>query len=242
MPAWSEDFVESYLGGQLPIRQKSEKPTVGFCGYASHTMWPLKSKLKREIRILAGLGANLLKIKKKKRARAIGPAIRSRALYLLSRSPQIKTNFIVRDRFLGGVHLPDGSLDYDLWQKIRLEYVTNMVESDYILCARGGGNFSYRLYETLCCGRIPIFIDTDSVLPYDFILDWKKYCVWVDESEMPFIAEKVTDFHNNISPQDFIRFQHKCRKLWEEWLSPLGFFTNFHKHFQKSKNQALSIN
>jgi len=49
---------------------------------------------------------------------------------------------------------------------------------------------SYRLYEALCCGRIPVFIDTDCVLPYDFMIDWKKYFVWVDQSELPLIAEK----------------------------------------------------
>jgi len=32
-PAWIEDIVESYLDGQLPIRQKCEKPVVGFCGH-----------------------------------------------------------------------------------------------------------------------------------------------------------------------------------------------------------------
>src|SRR5579884_439298 len=34
MPAWSEDFVDAYLGGILPLRSKSEKATIGFCGYA----------------------------------------------------------------------------------------------------------------------------------------------------------------------------------------------------------------
>src|SRR2546425_13198640 len=34
MPAWSEDFVTRYLGGQLPLRSKGERAVVGFCGYA----------------------------------------------------------------------------------------------------------------------------------------------------------------------------------------------------------------
>src|SRR5256884_5977564 len=34
MPAWSEDFVLRYLGGQLPLRSKGERAVVGFCGYA----------------------------------------------------------------------------------------------------------------------------------------------------------------------------------------------------------------
>ena len=30
-----------------------------------------------------------------------------------------------------------------------LEYYNNIRESDYVLCLRGGGNYSRRLYETL---------------------------------------------------------------------------------------------
>src|SRR6185503_2792075 len=30
-PAWIEDFVEKYLGGELVIRQKASIPSVGFC-------------------------------------------------------------------------------------------------------------------------------------------------------------------------------------------------------------------
>jgi len=91
------------------------------------------------------------------------------------------------------------------------------------------------LYETLSFGRIPIFINTDCVLPYDFAIDWKKYCVWVDESELPFIADKVADFHNALAPQEFEDLQYECRRMWEEWLSPEGFFDNFYRHLEMYK-------
>jgi len=32
VPGWSVDFLDRYLGGQLPIRQKPSKPTISFCG------------------------------------------------------------------------------------------------------------------------------------------------------------------------------------------------------------------
>ena len=95
---------------------------------------------------------------------------------------------------------------------------------------RGTGNFSMRFYETLCLGRIPIFVDTDCVLPYDFSLDWKQHCVWIDRSEIPFIAEKVADFHAALSPDDFIDLQRGNRELWEERLSTEGFYSHFYEH------------
>jgi len=226
MPAWSEDFVEKYLGGRLPIRLKRTKPIVGFCGSAP----PLKVLLMWKLKNILRWGANFMGIRKKTTSKS-PPIIRAIALHALSRSPLVEKNFIIRDRFLGGALLPDGRENLTLKQKVRLEYVQNIVRSDYILCARGAGNYSYRLYETLCCGRIPVFIDTDCVLPYDLDIKWKKHCVWIDESELPLVAEKVVEFHKNLSPQDFIDLQYENRKLWENWLSPEGFFANFHRHF-----------
>ena len=233
MPSWSEDTVERYLNGEPQIRPKLAKPVIGFCGYAA----PIHQSIRRRLRNALIKAAN-----------ALGPGgivgdppgstLRAEALRVLSRSPQVETNFTVRDRFQGGALQSDGSVDLSVLQKVRHEFVQNMVESDYILCVRGGGNYSYRLYETLSCGRIPVFIDTDCVLPYDFFLDWKKYCVWVDETELPRIADIVADFHDDLSPQDFVNLQLRCRKLWEKWLSPQGFFANFHRHLPHQRFQG----
>ncbi|MDD5434034.1 MAG: glycosyltransferase, partial [Nitrospira sp.] len=153
--------------------------------------------------------------------------IRSKAVSVMQKSDKLKTNFIIRPQFWGG------ALNRKMEaSRVREEYARNIYEGDYVLCARGAGNFSYRLYETLSMGRIPVFINTDCVLPYDFIIDWKKYCVWVEENEIDSIAEIVSDFHSSISPEKFIELQHECRKLWDDWISPGGFFTNFYRHLE----------
>jgi hypothetical protein len=148
----------------------------------------------------------------------------------------IETNFVIRDSFLGGAWLRDGRTDLLLAQTARMEFLQNMVDSDYVVCARGGGNFSYRLYETLCCGRIPVFIDTDCVLPYDFEIDWKRHCVWVDEKEVDCAGRKVAEFHASLTEKDFLTLQEGCRKLWNDWLSPVGFFRNLHRHFVRMRD------
>jgi hypothetical protein len=229
MPSWSDDFVMKYQGGKLPVREKKRKPVVGFCGYAAPLEPPLSSKLR------AALGAGAALWRKRKRQPRHGAYIRAEALRYLSQSNQVETNFIIRDQFLAGALLAGGRTDSDCFSRAQLEYVHNMIESDYILCARGGGNFSYRLYETLSCGRIPVFVDTDCVLPYDFAVDWNRHCVWVDASELSKISGKVAEFHNSLSPQEFADLQRENRLLWEDWLSPEGFFANLHKHFPSGR-------
>jgi hypothetical protein len=206
-PAWSEDFVRAYLGGRLPFRPKRAKPVVGFCGLAP-----------RRRGVLTRL-----------RAHETHTSIRARALRLLREHSGIETNFVERERFLGGA-LTGGRLDVATMQRARREFVENMIQSDYVLCARGAGNFSYRLYEALSCGRIPVFIDTDVVLPCDFTADWRAHCVWIDESELESIGDRVAAFHEGLGEREFQELQRACRRFWEEYVAPDGFFAHFHEH------------
>lgn len=165
--------------------------------------------------------------------------VRRRAIEILNGCRHLEKHFIVREHFWGSALQSSG------WngrtQQVRQEFIQNLVDSDYALCMRGAGNFSYRLYEALSCGRIPVFIDTDSVLPYDHLLDWKQYCVWVDEKELDRIGEKIADFHASLTPRDFMDRQLACRKLWEDWLSPEGFFRNFHRHFSMEEDNLEPV-
>jgi hypothetical protein len=223
IPAFAEDLVEHYFGNQLPIRPKKAKPTVGFCGFARPMSWKMTLKL--------GIyhGVMLAKQGYLDVSPYKGEVLRSKVLETLTASLLVNTNFIIRN---SSVFLTSKD-DKDEKNRLRYEYVQNLAESDYIICSRGSGNFSFRLYETLSCGRIPVFIDTDCVLPFDFIVDWKKYCVWIDEKELSQIPEKIADFHSNLSPQEFEDLQYECRKFWKDWLSAEGFFANFYRHFDE---------
>lgn len=96
---------------------------------------------------------------------------------------------------------------------------------DYGLCVRGCGNFSSRLYETLSCGRLPVFVDTDCVLPFDDLIDWREHC-WVDIGDVDSLGSIVARFHDGLTDDDFRALQHAARTRWEQWLSPEGVFTN----------------
>jgi hypothetical protein len=230
MNAVYEDLVKCYLDNQLSIRQKKDKPVIGFTGFANKLSWDIYLKeLIYQIAMLPKGGAEYLPYR--------GHHIRTEALNYLSKNQGVETNFIIRDNMV----FFNETIDMERKLQLRIEYVQSMINSDYILCCRGRGNFSFRLFEALCCGRIPIFIDTNCVLPFDFAIDWKKYCVWVDSQELPNIAEKVIDFHHKISSQEFIDLQYECRILWEKMLSHEGFFSNLWQHFQtESKLQILS--
>jgi hypothetical protein len=88
---------------------------------------------------------------------------------------------------------------------------------------RGAGNFSYRFYEVLAAGRIPLLLDTRCVLPFDDEIEWRQHCVWVEEDQHESAGEILKEFHSGVSPDQFRTLQMANRRLWETKLSPLGF-------------------
>jgi hypothetical protein len=214
LPAWEENIIENYFSGDLQVRKKEKKPTLGFTGYA-----PEHSN----IRDVYNWAESFLGFKKPNKGSFSN--VRSEALKVFQKSDLIRNQFILRNVFWGTQE------DASKRKKEKEEFIQNLIASDYILCARGGGNFSYRFYETLSCGRIPLFINTDCVLPYNFEIDYKNYCVWVEENELSQADKILHTFHENISEENFMSLQRSCRSVWQRYLSTEGFFANFYKHF-----------
>lgn len=228
MPALGDDLLGAR--GEVALRSFSESPAVGFCGYVST---PLRRYALNALGLdrLGGLDALGLKDK------SAGLTIRERSLSSLEQAAGLVTRFIRREQFWGGalsrVHLDVGRQDH-----VRSEFTTNVLDTDYGLCVRGKGNFSYRLYEVLSAGRIPIFVNTRCVMPFDDQIDWRRHMVWVEESELDHIGRRVREFHHDLGPEGFQRLQLENRKLWEEWLSPVGFYQ---KIFEELSTRAGTL-
>lgn len=57
------------------------------------------------------------------------------------------------------------------------EYLRRMERSVFSLCPRGYGKTSFRLYEAIHLGSIPIYLSDDHWLPYSDIIDWTDFCI-----------------------------------------------------------------
>jgi hypothetical protein len=158
-----------------------------------------------------------------------GSELRGKVIRLLQKSDDVYTNFIIRQGFWGGKKGPATDK-----LALRREFANNILGSDYALAVRGTGNFSYRLYEVLSCGRIPLFINTDCVLPFEEVIDWKKKFVWIEEADLDQVELRIKAFHDNMDPDEYLARQHEMRSLYEEWLSPTGFFRNIHRYITGS--------
>lgn len=228
-PWFANDPLPIYLDNELTIRQKGAKPVLGFCGRGVVTFSRLVWQLWRNTLRTSKSWLRISPFAPPRIASEV--AFRARILSNIQSSNLVETDFILQERFLAGIS-QDPIARTDLHHPIRLQFINNLLDTDYTLCIRGAGNWSMRFYETLSVGRIPVFVDTDSILPFDFKIDWHDYVIWINEHEIPHIAEKVAHFHASISNDEFIDRQKACRKLWEERLSRDGFFNHFHEHFE----------
>ena len=217
IPTFIDDYLQMYKKGCLQLREKGKSPIVDFCGQQNGTL--LHYTL-RQLYIISKQIKYQLNIAKWEPPNVEPSRFRHKTLLRLQENKSIMTNFILRTKYRAGYR----PRKKDPFHSTRLDFIQNILDSDYTVCMRGGGNFSVRFYETFSLGRIPIFINTDCVLPLDEIIDYKEYMIWVEQEEIPYIAEKVIDFHESLSNNTFKDLQVECRNLWKDFLTKNGFF------------------
>jgi hypothetical protein len=222
-PPFIEDPLPAFAAGQLEPRKKRDRPTIGFCGYAIKNPFRLSYAMLLNIR----LWLRHQFCEGVYEPPRIYPAARFRAKVLgrLASDRRLETRLLLRSSYRAGVRARTRS------HVTVHEFYRNIIETDYTICIRGYGNWSLRLYETLACGRIPVLIDTDCGLPYDFAVDWKRYCVWVPAAEWRSTVDRILEFHAALAPDEFVEKQRECRRFWEERLTFRGFFGHFGEHF-----------
>lgn len=217
VPAFIGDPLKIYYNtSNLFLRAYRQYPTIGFCGQAINS----------KIQYITDIGKAI--IKKgfheigvySKLPQKIQSTTYNRYRYMrrISDCKKLRTNFIFRDKHVGGINKKSGN------PVLIKEFYDNIRDSDYTVCYRGAGNFSIRFFETLAMGRIPIFIDSDCFLPLEDKINWKEHCVWINEKEIDQINNKIIEFHNSLGEEAFKELQFTNRQLWEDKLRFGGFF------------------
>jgi hypothetical protein len=105
--------------------------------------------------------------------------------------------------------------EMDIEKKLEYEkeFYLVMKESFFILCPRGIGPCSYRLFETMQLGRVPVIISDQWVeIPG---IDWDKISIRVSEAmidQLPQILRERKKYA--------VEMGRNARKCWEQFFSP----------------------
>ena len=87
-----------------------------------------------------------------------------------------------------------------------------LTQSIFSLCPRGFGPTSFRLYESLQLGSIPIYVSDEFHLPYRDFINWEKMCLLIDINEIDKIQSKVDyliESNRYIEMQEYGKFCHE---------------------------------
>lgn len=193
-PAWTCDVLRTYGGGRFEPRAKPQRPTVGYCGYVDY-----RNAFERVQRTIRGQLAPWSRLR--------GEAVRA-----LSATQEIDCRFVLRRRFGGNARAAE-----------REEYARNLLACDYALVARGRGNFSFRLYEAMSAGSIPVFLDTDCRLPFDETIPYRELFVWIPAADVHRVADYVMRFHAAHDTESLNAHRLRIRAVYERYLEPLAF-------------------
>jgi hypothetical protein len=224
MPVMFNDpMLRFYKQAKIIERPYNAKPSIGFCGQADHNF--LRSIFDVSRIAFRNLQYRVGYKYEEPQALLATTSLRNKILQVAEKHVGLLTQFIRRKKYRGGAQTDEQM------HKTTMEFYDNMVDSDYIVCVRGGGNFSVRFYETLAMGRIPLYIHTDGVLPFDDVIDWHKHAVWIDIKDLNQLGDKLLAFHKQFTPESFVAMQQANRKIWEEHMTMFGYFKNYFERY-----------
>lgn len=220
MPAYAED-----LQGDMPFvpRPKTPEPVVGFCGWsdyknAKNFFGTMIGNAMVNLRAFFAWDSRI-------RSERKGLTFRRAALRALENQPGIRTNFLIRRSYSG--HANTISLPPE---QARTEYVDNMRTCDLALAVKGDGNYSYRFYEALSLGRILLFIDTETPLPLEGVVDYGSFLLNVDASDTKDLAAVVREWWKGTPPEEIERMQRDARDAFARYLRTDRFFAYAFEH------------
>lgn len=94
----------------------------------------------------------------------------------------------------------------------KARFVEMIRDSAFVLCPRGIGSSSFRLFETMLLGRVPVIISDSWVEPEG--PEWSAFSIRVPESETDSIPALLEDREG-----DAAEMGAAARRAWEEWFA-----------------------
>jgi hypothetical protein len=94
----------------------------------------------------------------------------------------------------------------------RNDYLSVISKSIFVLCPRGYGSSSYRLFEALKMGRIPVIISDAWVPPQG--PDWSRCSIRIAEANVSNIPEILEDFRPRA-----VEMMENVKSTWADWFA-----------------------
>jgi hypothetical protein len=100
--------------------------------------------------------------------------------------------------------------------------------SVFCLCPRGYGLNSFRLYEAMQLGCIPVVVTDKFYLPWADELNWNDFAVLIDESQLP----DTVDILRSYSTDKIESMRQKIKEVYPKYFTLDGMYNNILRRVQ----------
>ncbi|MDD3313839.1 exostosin family protein [Pseudodesulfovibrio sp.] len=110
--------------------------------------------------------------------------------------------------------------DRDRKRRLEEMYVKSLKESWIVLCPRGMGSSSIRLYETLCMGRIPVHVSDEYTYPFADEIDYSRFCITLPQGAADVAGDVLARWLRGKTEDDLAAICREARSVWEKHFRP----------------------
>lgn len=97
--------------------------------------------------------------------------------------------------------------------------------SKFALCPRGYGASSFRLYETMQIGCVPIYISDEHYLPWSDEINWNSICILIKEHEI----DDLDNILKNIDDITYNNMLYNIKQIYNKYFTLEGVCNNILK-------------
>lgn len=108
----------------------------------------------------------------------------------------------------------------EVYEAYKARYAEELSAVLFVLCPRGVGASSMRIFEAMKAGRVPVVVSDDWVPPPG--PDWARISLRVPEAEVGSIPVRLEQARSRGSEMG-----RRAREAWERWFSPKASFGTF---------------
>jgi hypothetical protein len=94
-------------------------------------------------------------------------------------------------------------------------FVRDMTSCRFALCPRGYGRTSFRLFEAMDLGAVPVYIYDEPWTPFSNELDWNEFCIMCPEAELPGLYDRL----RLIDAATWTRMQKRGRDVYHAYFT-----------------------
>lgn len=146
---------------------------------------------------------------------------------------EIRKALASNEKFLISTHTWEADINKDR----ESEFIDTTERSIFTLCPRGYGLASFRLFEVMQLGSIPVYVYDTPWLPYENEINWEEICVLVHKSDI----RNIPNILDGIPEEKISRMLEMAKLTYDNWFSLNGMCTKVYNILENEKPRLMTF-